>query len=343
MTFIAIKYCYIPFAASRLVRLNRSMARHARAVKTNGTTRNVETPTYSSTNFEPGAAMALVGKVSESVSKEANPFDTRYEGRSNADHPEMGGRSFSASNMESSPDLNHADEPYSADASADTVAGPLPRRALSAANDPDIPSRKGDLTKRCFDILGASALLLVLLPIFLVIGCAVLRDGGSAFFGHPRVGRGGRSFRCLKFRSMVPKADIVLAELLANDANAREEWNRDFKLKNDIRITTVGRFLRKTSLDELPQLWNVIRGDMSLVGPRPIVTKELERYGSEAHYYLSVRPGVTGLWQVSGRNNVDYATRVTLDVKYVKERSTLLDISILLRTFKVVFDGSGAY
>ena len=119
---------------------------------------------------------------------------------------------------------------------------------------------------------------------------------------------------------MVPKADIVLAELLANDANAREEWNRDFKLKNDVRITTVGRFLRKTSLDELPQLWNVIRGDMSLVGPRPIVTKELERYGSDAHYYLSVRPGVTGLWQVSGRNNVDYATRVALDVS-VRERT----------------------
>ncbi|PRX31999.1 sugar transferase [Paraburkholderia sp. BL18I3N2] len=142
---------------------------------------------------------------------------------------------------------------------------------------------------------------------------------------------------------MVPKADVVLAELLATDASAREEWNRDFKLKNDVRVTSLGRFLRKTSLDELPQLWNVLRGDMSLVGPRPIVKKELERYGPDAYYYLSVRPGVTGLWQVSGRNNVDYATRVALDVSYVKRRSTLLDISILLRTFKVVFDGSGAY
>ncbi|MEM5454150.1 sugar transferase [Paraburkholderia phytofirmans] len=287
--------------------------------------------------------MALVGKVSESVSKDVNPFDARYESRAHADHPELGGRGFSASHVDSTSELNRADESLSADVSADTAAGPVARRTLSAANDSDIPSRKGDFTKRTFDILGASVLLLVLLPIFLVIACVVLSDGGSAFFGHPRVGRGGRSFRCLKFRSMVPKADVVLAELLATDANAREEWNRDFKLKNDVRITTVGRFLRKTSLDELPQLWNVLRGDMSLVGPRPIITKELERYGSDAHYYLSVRPGVTGLWQVSGRNNVDYATRVALDVSYVKERSTLLDISILLRTFKVVFDGSGAY
>ncbi|WP_168792826.1 sugar transferase [Paraburkholderia aromaticivorans] len=287
--------------------------------------------------------MALVGKVSESVSKEVNPFDTRYEGRSHADHPEMGDRDFSAPHMDSASEFSRGEESFSADVSADSATSPLACRALSAANDPDIPTRKSDVTKRVLDIFGASALLLVLLPIFLVIGCVVLSDGGSAFFGHPRVGRGGRSFRCFKFRSMVPKADVVLAELLATDASAREEWNRDFKLKKDVRITSVGRFLRKTSLDELPQLWNVLSGDMSLVGPRPIVNKELERYGADAHYYLSVRPGVTGLWQVSGRNNVDYATRVALDVSYVKRRSTLLDISILLRTFKVVFDGSGAY
>ncbi|ACD15330.1 Undecaprenyl-phosphate galactose phosphotransferase [Paraburkholderia phytofirmans PsJN] len=319
------------------------MACFASTIETTGTTCNAETLMYSSTNFEPGAAMALVGKVSKSVSKDVNPFDTRYESRSHAEHPDMGARGFSASHMDSTSELDRAEEPFASDVSSDSAAGPMPRRALPAANDPDIPSRKSDFTKRVFDIFGASALLLVLLPIFLVIGCVVVSDGGSAFFGHPRVGRGGRSFRCLKFRSMVPKADVVLAELLATDAAAREEWNRDFKLKNDVRITTVGRILRKTSLDELPQLWNVLRGDMSLVGPRPIVTKELERYGPDAHYYLSVRPGVTGLWQVSGRNNVDYATRVALDVSYVKERSTLLDISILLRTFKVVFDGSGAY
>lgn len=287
--------------------------------------------------------MALVGKVSESVSKEAHPFDTRYEGLLHADHPELTGRVFSVSHRDSVAELNRTDESFSSDVSTDSPASPVARRALAAANDPDVPSRKGDFAKRAFDILGASGLLLVLLPIFVVVACFVLRDGGSAFFGHPRVGRGGRSFRCLKFRSMVPKADVVLAELLATNPEAREEWNRDFKLKNDVRVTAVGRFLRKTSLDELPQLWNVLRGDMSLVGPRPVVTSELERYGADARYYLSVRPGVTGLWQVSGRNNVDYATRVALDVTYVKERSTLLDISILLRTFKVVFEGSGAY
>lgn len=287
--------------------------------------------------------MALVGKVSESVSKEVNPFDARYEGHSHADQSELGGRGFSATHIDNVSEFSRGEESLSSDLSPESVTSPLACRTLSAANDPDIPARKGDLTKRAFDIFGASAMLIALLPIFIIIGCVVLSDGGSAFFGHPRVGRGGRSFRCLKFRSMVPKADVVLAELLAADASAREEWNRDFKLKNDVRVTAVGRFLRKTSLDELPQLWNVLRGDMSLVGPRPIVTKELERYGADAHYYLSVRPGVTGLWQVSGRNNVDYATRVALDVSYVKERSTLLDISILLRTFKVVFEGSGAY
>jgi lipopolysaccharide/colanic/teichoic acid biosynthesis glycosyltransferase len=298
---------------------------------------------YPSTNLDPGAAMALVGKMSESVSKEVNPFDTRHVSRSQAERTDHGGCGFSASQMDGPAEFSPSEESFPADASTDTAASPVACHTLSAANDPDIPVRKGDFTKRALDIVGASALLLVLCPIFLVIGCVVLSDGGSAFFGHRRVGKGGQPFRCLKFRSMVPNADVVLAELLATDTAAREEWNCDFKLKNDVRITSVGRLLRKTSLDELPQLWNVLRGDMSLVGPRPIINEELDRYGVDAHYYLSVRPGLTGLWQVSGRNDVDYATRVALDVTYVKERSTLLDISILLKTFKVVFDGCGAY
>lgn len=287
--------------------------------------------------------MALVGKMSESVANEVSPFDSRHTSRSHADHADLGGPGFSASHMDGTVEFGRSEEPFLSETSTETAAGPSAGHASSAANDPDTPVRKGDFTKRAFDIVGASALLIVLIPIFLVIGCFVLSDGGPAFFGHRRVGKGGRSFRCLKFRSMVPKADVVLAELLATNAEARAEWNCDFKLKNDVRITPVGRLLRKTSLDELPQLWNVLRGDMSLVGPRPIITEELERYGADAHYYLAVRPGVTGLWQVSGRNDVDYATRVALDVTYVKERSTLLDISILLRTFKVVLDGGGAY
>ena len=135
----------------------------------------------------------------------------------------------------------------------------------------------------------------------------------------------------------------MLEHLLAIDPEARVEWDREFKLKNDIRVTPIGRVLRKTSLDELPQLWNVLRGDMSLVGPRPIVEKELIKYGDEVRHYLMVKPGMTGLWQVSGRSNLDYATRVALDVDYVKNSSLTLDLSILLRTFKVVFARDGAY
>jgi Undecaprenyl-phosphate galactose phosphotransferase WbaP len=200
-----------------------------------------------------------------------------------------------------------------------------------------------DFVKRALDIQIAFSLLVVLFPLLLITVLIVMSDGGSPVFGHPRVGRGGRKFRCLKFRTMVKHSDAVLEHLLATDQQAREEWNRAFKLKNDIRVTPIGRILRKTSLDELPQLWNVLRGDMSLVGPRPIVEKELAKYGDDLRYYLMVKPGVTGLWQVSGRSNLDYERRVALDVDYVKRSSLALDVSILLRTLKVVFERDGAY
>ncbi len=201
----------------------------------------------------------------------------------------------------------------------------------------------GNVLKRSFDVCGASVLLILLFPVLLGIATIVMRDRGNAVYGHPRIGRGGRTFRCLKFRSMVTNSEEVLATLLATDPKAREEWDRDFKLKNDVRITPVGRILRKTSLDELPQLWNVLRGDMSLVGPRPVVQKELIRYGRDVSYYLALKPGMTGLWQVSGRNDVDYPTRVSLDVKYAMNRSLAFDIVILFRTVKVVFAKDGAY
>jgi Undecaprenyl-phosphate galactose phosphotransferase WbaP len=200
-----------------------------------------------------------------------------------------------------------------------------------------------DFVKRAVDVCGASTLLIVLFPILVVIAIIVMRDRGNVVFGHPRIGRKGRTFQCLKFRSMVRNADKVLENLLATDPKAREEWNRDFKLKNDIRITPVGRILRRTSLDELPQLWNVLRGDMSLVGPRPIVRQELARYGSDVDYYLMLKPGITGLWQVSGRNNTDYPTRVSLDVYYAMNRSLALDVLILFKTVKVVLEKDGAY
>ncbi|CAI8697654.1 sugar transferase [Burkholderia pyrrocinia] len=199
------------------------------------------------------------------------------------------------------------------------------------------------MVKRSFDLVGASLLLVVLAPALLGIAWAVRRDGGPAIVGHERVGRNGRPFKCLKFRSMVTNADAALKALLERDPDARAEWDREFKLKNDVRITPIGRFLRKTSLDELPQLVNVLKGDMSLVGPRPIVEAELERYGADVRYYLMAKPGMTGLWQVSGRNDTDYSTRVSLDVSYVREWSLRRDIGILFRTINVVLRGSGAY
>lgn len=142
---------------------------------------------------------------------------------------------------------------------------------------------------------------------------------------------------------MVVNADVVLKELLASDPQARAEWAQDFKLKNDVRVTAIGRFLRRTSLDELPQLWNVLRGDMSLVGPRPVVEQELERYGTDVRYYLMAKPGITGLWQVSGRNDIDYAKRVSLDVSYVQRWSLSQDVAILVKTIGVVMRREGAY
>lgn len=204
--------------------------------------------------------------------------------------------------------------------------------------------RRGpQLAKRLFDVAGSLVLLMLLAPFFATIAWRIRRDGGKAIYAHGRVGRHGRPFNCYKFRSMIANADMVLAELLANDPVARAEWERDFKLKNDPRITPVGAFLRKTSLDELPQLWNVFKGEMSMVGPRPIVTEELGRYGDQVGYYLEARPGMTGLWQISGRNDVDYGDRVNLDAWYVKNWSLWYDIVILLKTVKVVLGKSGAY
>ena len=196
--------------------------------------------------------------------------------------------------------------------------------------------------KRCLDIAGALLAVLILSPLLGYIAWQVRRDGGSAIYGHPRVGKDARPFKCYKFRSMVVDASAVLAELLERDPQARLEWDRDFKLKNDPRITRIGASLRRTSLDELPQLWNVIRGEMSLVGPRPIVQDELARYGDDVCYYLMARPGMTGLWQVSGRNDADYATRVHLDAWYVRNWSLWHDIAILFKTVRVVFKRDGA-
>lgn len=200
------------------------------------------------------------------------------------------------------------------------------------------------IAKRALDIVGAGLGLVVLAPFFLIVAMMVRADGGPAFFAHQRVGRGGKLFGCLKFRSMVIDSQARLEDLLANDPAARAEWDATRKLKNDPRITRIGRFLRSTSLDELPQLINVLRGEMSLVGPRPVQEAEIDRYyGASAAHYMVVRPGITGLWQVSGRSETSYESRVALDVAYVSRPSLLADIAILLRTPVAVLSRRGAH
>jgi undecaprenyl-phosphate galactose phosphotransferase len=197
--------------------------------------------------------------------------------------------------------------------------------------------------KRVFDILGSTTLLVALTPLLAYLSWRIRQTGGAAIFTHRRVGRDGKTFSCLKFRTMVPDAESVLKRYLEGDPAVRVEWKRDYKLKDDPRITPIGHFLRRTSLDELPQLWNVLRGEMSLVGPRPIIEEELARYGDQVDYYLEARPGITGLWQISGRNDTTYADRVALDSWYVRNWSLWYDLVILVKTGGVVLRGKGAY
>lgn len=199
------------------------------------------------------------------------------------------------------------------------------------------------IVKRAFDLIVALVLLVLLSPLFLFVMVAIRLSGPNVFFGHSRLGKNGRTFKCYKFRTMVPNAQAALEKVLEEDPEARAEWSRDFKLRNDPRVTPIGRFLRKTSLDELPQLWNVIRGEMSLVGPRPIIQEELDRYESKKEFFLEAKPGMTGLWQISGRNDATYEERVQLDSWYARNWQLWYDIVILLKTIQVVFGKKGAY
>ena len=206
-------------------------------------------------------------------------------------------------------------------------------------------ARWARISKRLLDISGAITFFALLGWIFIFIWLMVLATTGRpAIYKHARIGRDGQEFKCLKFRSMVSNSDEVLRHLLETDSTAKAEWDATFKLKNDPRITVFGRFIRKTSLDELPQFWNVLVGDMSLVGPRPVVQKELDQYyGPYASIYCSVRPGITGPWQVGGRSDLSYAERVALDTSYVQNRSLLGDINLLLKTFTVFISHKGSY
>lgn len=197
--------------------------------------------------------------------------------------------------------------------------------------------------KRMIDICGAVAALAFFAPVMIIIYALLTCSGGNPIFAHHRVGRNGELFLCYKFRSMVNNANKVLADYLNSNPDAQEEWNEKFKLARDPRISPFGSFLRRASLDELPQLFNVLKGEMSLVGPRPIVPTEIARYADRIKAYYRCRPGITGLWQVSGRNEVAYAKRVRLDALYARKRSVRLDTVILLRTVRAVISCRGAY
>ncbi|RVU84466.1 hypothetical protein EOL70_09380 [Leucothrix sargassi] len=197
--------------------------------------------------------------------------------------------------------------------------------------------------KRAMDIIGSLALITLFSPLLIIIAFLVHRDGGSSLYSQSRIGYGGKSFKCYKFRSMIMDSQQFLENFLATNPEARAEWNKDFKLKNDPRITRVGSFLRKTSLDELPQLFNVLKGDMSLVGPRPVVEDELARYGALAQKYITARPGMTGLWQVTGRNDTTYRERISLDCYYIENWRAHTDMFLMFKTLSVIFQGRGAY
>ena len=198
--------------------------------------------------------------------------------------------------------------------------------------------------KRLLDLAVAVPLLILLSPVLLVIyGAIVLTDRGEGIFRQKRVGLGGREFYCFKFRTMWTDAEKRLNSVLDKDPEAAKEWAENHKLKKDPRVTKLGKLLRKTSLDELPQLWNIIKGEMSLVGPRPIVKDEIKKYGRYYGAYASVPPGVTGLWQVSGRNNTAYQDRVLMDAEYATSQNIWADVKILLQTLPAVITLRGAY
>lgn len=202
----------------------------------------------------------------------------------------------------------------------------------------------GAVSKRVVDFLGSVALGVLASP-FLIAAMLAIRctSKGPILYKHTRIGRGNRPFVALKFRTMRVNADEGLQDFLENDLALREQWESVNKLKNDPRVTPVGRFLRRFSLDEVPQLWNVLIGDMSLIGPRPIVAAEVQRYGEDFATYARMRPGLTGLWQVSGRNDTTYQQRVDYDCYYIRNWSFGLDAKIFIKTFRAVISGVGAY
>lgn len=205
--------------------------------------------------------------------------------------------------------------------------------------------KTNDFLKKGFDFFFSLSSLIVLSPLFLLIAlCIKINSQGPVFYFQKRIGKNKKPFFIWKFRTMYANADLALEDLLKKDASLRDEWKKNWKLKDDPRITTIGKFLRKTSFDELPQLWNIFKGDMSVVGPRPVVEYEVTHYFKEkAEKILSVRPGLTGLWQVSGRNDLSYPDRVRLNEEYVDRQSFFLDMQLIAKTIWIVFSSKGTF
>ncbi|GAA6617702.1 sugar transferase [Scytonema sp. NUACC26] len=204
----------------------------------------------------------------------------------------------------------------------------------------------GEFAKRLFDIVFSLLVLILFSPVYLLLGLLIaLSSDGPIFYIQERVGKNYKPFNCIKFRTMVTNADEVLVQIMETSPHLRDEFETNFKLKHDPRITKIGRFLRITSLDEFPQFWNVLKGDMSVVGPRPLVEEELPKYGCYIDQILTIRPGITGLWQVSGRNDIPYPRRIQIDLHYVKFRNLWLDLWIIFKTIGVVVipKNNGAY
>jgi lipopolysaccharide/colanic/teichoic acid biosynthesis glycosyltransferase len=200
-----------------------------------------------------------------------------------------------------------------------------------------LAAKDGEFFKRLFDIVFSSAVLVICSPLYLLLAILIkLSSPGPVFYIQERIGKDYRSFRCIKFRTMVKNADVLMERIMLEYPELQREYEENFKLKDDPRVTTVGKFLRYTSLDEFPQFWNVLKGDMSVVGPRPLVPEELYKYGRHIGKILTIRPGITGLWQVSGRNDIPYERRVNMDVYYVNFRNWLLDFWVIIKTIGVI-------
>lgn len=209
-----------------------------------------------------------------------------------------------------------------------------------------LPRLNGDFAKRAFDVAFSLSVLIVFSPVYLILALLVAASSqGAMFYVQERVGKNYKTFYCLKFRTMVKNADQVLVEMMEKCPQIRQEYEENFKLKDDPRITPIGKFLRFTSLDEFPQFWNVLMGDMSVVGPRPLVVEELHKYGAHIDKILTIRPGITGLWQVSGRNDIPYPRRVQIDLYYVNFKNFWMDLWIIIKTIGVVIfpRNNGAY